>query len=333
MRTVEENGANRCLPQQLEPPRPACRREATAYRPVVQTEGNAIALRVLDQGVEQPQGDGGIGGLVAPQQPDAQSRQRTAGPRRVDDDPVPASLPEGGVIRLSRPGSTQRSLDLLAASKDRAKASSLGTGDGQVAPLDDRRLLGTDGSQGRSQQALVVVLDVGDHRHPAIQDIGRVQPAAQAHLHQREVDPRTCKLAEGGGGQRLEFSRRSKARSDSLDGRRDCAQDRREAFPVDRPSVDGDPLAIADQVGLWHGADAQPRLLQRGSCQGHDAALAVGAAYEGSAQPSLGMAEHVEERLDPLQAQADAKAAPAAQGGHRRLVVRVCGRGQAPSSS
>ena len=34
----------------------------------------------------------------------------------------------------------------------------------------------------------MVVLDVGDDRHAGVEDVGGVQPAADAHLDQREVD-------------------------------------------------------------------------------------------------------------------------------------------------
>ena len=180
---------------------------------------------------------------------------------------------------------------------------------------------------------LVVVLDVGDCRDAGLQDVGGVQPAAEADLDQGEVDVRPSQLHEGGPGERLELGRWSEAFAHPLDGRRDRRERRREPFAADRLTVDGDPLAIADQVGLRHGADAQARLLQRGSRERHHAALAVRSADERSAQLPLRIAELVEERLDARQAEVDAEASAAAQGGYRGVVVQPGGQGQAPSSS
>ena len=109
---------------------------------------------------------------------------------------------------------------------------------------------------------------------------------------------------------------------DPVDGGQHPRDGPREARLVQRPPVDGDPLAVADQVWLRHGADPQPGGGQDGSGHGHHAALAVRAADQGAAQRALGMAELVEDGLDPLQPQADPESAARGQRRDGRGVVR-----------
>ncbi len=179
----------------------------------------------------------------------------------------------------------------------------------------------------------MIVLHVRDRGHAGVQDVRGIQPSAEAHLDQCQVDPRVGEVREGGGGEGFELGWWSQARADSLDRRRHRLERGGELLAADRAAIDGDPLAVADEVRLRHRPDPLSRLLEHGPRQGDDAALAVGAADQCSPQASLGMAELVEERLDALQAEADAEASAAAQGGHRAVVVQAGGQAQAPSSS
>src|SRR5207245_11020156 len=62
--------------------------------------------------------------------------------------------------------------------------------DHAVARLDDCGLLVRDLLDGVAEILLVVEVDVGDHRDPEVQGIGRIEPSPKAHLAYQAVDPR-----------------------------------------------------------------------------------------------------------------------------------------------
>ena len=62
-------------------------------------------------------------------------------------------------------------------------------GDGEVASLDDRRLLAGDVADRRTEPVRVVEVDVRDRGDASVPGMGRVEPAPEADLDEREVDP------------------------------------------------------------------------------------------------------------------------------------------------
>ncbi len=113
---------------------------------------------------------------------------------------------------------------------------------------------------------------------------------------------------------------RSMAGQDALDGSRELAG-------VDRVTVDGDALAVADEVRLRHRADAQPGGREDGAGHGHHAALAVGAAHQRAAQRAFRMPDLGHEALDAFETQADAEAPTLGEGGDRVRVGQPSGSG------
>ena len=66
----------------------------------------------------------------------------------------------------------------------------MGAGHGNAVRLEDAGLFAGDGLQCGPQVLHVVQRDVGDNDHAQVEDVGRVQPAAQAHLAHQQVDAR-----------------------------------------------------------------------------------------------------------------------------------------------
>ena len=97
--------------------------------------------------------------------------------------------------------------------------------------------------------------------------------------------------AEGDGGQQLELRRRSRAARDPRCGVQDLADEPRERRRIDQPTVDLEPLAVADEMRLGRLGDAVAGRPQRGPGQGEDAALAVGAGDQRAPERQLRIAE------------------------------------------
>ena len=125
-----------------------------------------------------------------------------------------------------------------------------GTGDGAIAALDDGRLLAGDGRDRRAQAIGVVEIDVRDGRDAAIPGVGRVETAAEADLHEGDVEIRLGEMAEHDRRQQLEFGRVAEAPGHPVGDRQYLGDETGERLGVDRPPVDLDPLAIGDEVRL-----------------------------------------------------------------------------------
>ena len=192
-----------------------------------------------------------------------------------------------------------------------------------VAPVTARsprsmiaRLLAGDGRDRRPEPVGVVEVDVGDRGDPAVPGVGRVEPAAEPHLDQREVEPRLGEVAEDDGGQQLELGRwrRAAGATRSASGRTSPTSRANVAASIGRPST-CDPLPIGDQVRLWRLADPEPGGPQRAPGEGEDAALAVRARDERAADAELRVAELAEQGPRPAEPEPDAE--PAAVGQRR----------------
>ncbi len=93
-----------------------------------------------------------------------------------------------------------------AAAHDRERLAR-GPGGGVVSRLDDRRLLAGDRADRRAQAVGVVEVDVGHHGHAAVPRVRGIEPPAETHLDQREVQRRCGEVAEHHGRQQLELGR------------------------------------------------------------------------------------------------------------------------------
>jgi len=72
---------------------------------------------------------------------------------------------------------------------------------------DHGQLLGGDRLSRLAQDVGVVERDVGQGNDLRLEDVGRIQSAAQAGLHHRDLDSGRGELGERGGGQHLELRR------------------------------------------------------------------------------------------------------------------------------
>ena len=180
---------------------------------------------------------------------------------------------------------------------------------GHVAALDDRRLLAGDVRDRRPEAVRVVEAHVGEHRHPPVPGVGGVEPPAEAHLDQGDVEVHLGEVAEHDRGQELELRGRAEAPGDAIRGRQRLVHEPREVRRRDRPPVHDDPLPVGHEVRLGGLAHPVPGGPQRGARQGDDAPLAVRARDQRPAHRQLRVAHRTQQRADAAQAQADPEAA------------------------
>ena len=129
--------------------------------------------------------------------------------------------------------------------------------------------------------------------------IGRIKPAAKAHLEDQRIGRCPGESQKGGGGGRLEEAQFHRARRFE-----DFREQRGEQVVVDQPPGEADALVEADEVGAGIGMDLEPGRLQRGAQEGAGRALAVRAGdMEHRGQGALGMAELREQGGNPLEPQ------------------------------
>ena len=179
--------------EQLEAPGPGRARVPRPASHAIRT-GDAGGLERVEQGVR----DRDIRGLVAPAEPDPRPPQRG----QIDDDPVAVPVDERGRADLD-----ERHVEAPGPAPDDRERLARGAGDGAIAPLDDRRLLAGDRRDRRAQPVGVVEIDVRDGRDAAIPGVGRVEPAAEAHLHERDVEIGLREMTEHDRRQQLELGR------------------------------------------------------------------------------------------------------------------------------
>ena len=199
------------------------------------------------------------------------------------------------------------------------------TRDGDIATLDDGGLLLRDGRDRGAQPVHVVEVDVGDDRDPTVPRMGRIEAAAQPHLHEREVEVRLREVAEDHGRQELELRRVAVAPGDAVRDGQDGLHVSGEVVDPDRPPVDDDALAVRDEVRLWGLADAQPRRSQGAPREGQHAALAVGAGDERPANGELRVTESPEEGAGAAEAHPDPEPAASGKRGEGLVVVEGYG--------
>ena len=65
----------------------------------------------------------------------------------------------------------------------------------------DADLVGRDLADGRAEHRRVVEVDVGEHGHVGVDDVGRVPRAAHAHFDDRDVDAFIGKMQQRRDGQ------------------------------------------------------------------------------------------------------------------------------------
>ena len=193
------------------------------------------------ESVEDRVRDSNIGGLVPASQPDPGSAE----PRQIDDQPVTVDRDDGRRVH-----DRERNAEPSRPPPDDRPRVADSTGDGEVAALDDRRLLARDVGDRRAESVGVVEIDVGDRRHPAVPGMGRVEPPAEADLDEREIDPLLGEPAEDDRGQELELGGVPEAAGQPVGGRDRVPHQPGERARIDGSSADLQPLAIGHEVWL-----------------------------------------------------------------------------------
>ena len=120
---------------------------------------------------------------------------------------------------------------------------------------------------------MMVVAELGDAADQRrLDDVGRVEPAAQPDLDDAGVGGRAGEGEKGGGGGRLEEAQLHRAgRFEHL------GQDGGQRLILDQPPGEADALVEADEMRAGIDMGLEPRRLQRGAQEGAGRALAVGA--------------------------------------------------------
>ena len=131
-------------------------------------------------------------------------RARTSMPSR--------SQPSSGAEATSVSGAPTR----RARRRMTSSASPRRAGDREVAALDDRRLLARDRGDRVAEPGHVVEGDVRDRRHAAVPGMGRVEPAAEPDLDQRDLHALLGEPAEEHRGEELELGRLAVAPRDAV---------------------------------------------------------------------------------------------------------------------
>ena len=196
----------------------------------------------------------------------------------------------------------------------------------QVAALDDGRLLAGDLRDRVAEPVDVVEIDVGHDRHAAVPGMGRVEPAAQPDLDQRDVRTDLGEAREDDRGQQLELGRVAVASGDPVCDGQDSPTSRAKSSGRDRPAIDLDPLAIRDQVRLRGRPDPMAGRPERRLGQRQDAALAVRPGDERAADRSFRVVELAQQGARPAEPQPDAEPAALGQRAQRLLVGETGGR-------
>ncbi len=90
---------------------------------------------------------------------------------------------------------------------DRARTVAQLSDDDRDAGFDDARLLERDRLERRSEIELMIERDRRDRAHRRRDDVGRVEPAAEADFDDGDVDLRSAKQLERDGGRHFEEGR------------------------------------------------------------------------------------------------------------------------------
>ena len=148
-----------------------------------------------------------------------------------------------------------------------------------------------------SEELLVVDAEAAMPDARAVDDVGRVEPAAEADLDDARVGGRAREGEEGGRGGDLE-----EAGLDAVARVEDLGEQGGEDARRRSAAGEADALVEADEMRAGKGVDPVARRLDRGAQEGAGRALAVGAGdMEDRRQPILRPAEPVEQGGDPLE--------------------------------
>ena len=156
----------------------------------------------------------------------------------------------------------------------------------------------------------MVEIDVGDDGDAAVPGMGRVEPATQPDLDEREVEPGLGEVAEDHRGQELELGRVAVAPRDPVRDGEDALDEPGEVVGArsGRPSMTIRSRYVT-RWGFGVSPTRRPAARKRAAGQREDAALAVRAGDERPADGQLRVAELAEQGPGPPEARAGSRTA------------------------
>ena len=160
--------------------------------------------------------------------------------------------------------------------------------------LEDPDLLARDRRSRMPQDFRVLERDVGDDGDFAVDDVGGIEPSAQADFDHRPLALRFDENDEGGGSEEVEPGRiggRRPGPAGGLIGVERLIEGSRERGLVDIVSLYAHPLGDALDMGGGVAADTKASMRQRRFDQGRDRPLALGARDMDRAKRLLRIAE------------------------------------------
>ncbi len=194
--------------------------------------------------------------------------------------------------------------------------------------LQDPDLFARDRRARLAQNFRVLERDVGDDGDFAVDDVGGIEPPAQAHFDHRPLASRFGEDDKGGGGEEVEPGRvgRGRAgRAGGLIGVERHIEGARERRLVDIVSLNAHPLGDALDMGRGVSPDAKAGMRQRRLDQSRDRPLALGARDMDRAKGLLRVAEARGEILHRLETDAHRVPRPTLPVGER-VEARHCVR-------
>ena len=159
----------------------------------------------LGKRLERRNGGGGVADLDASTQ-----RRGGQGEPALGSGPDPAAGLRVGLRPDLAPHLERHGAERFGRRPQRLRGIRLAD-DGGPTRSEDAGLLAGDGVQGIPQPIRVVVADRGHHRDIRVDQIHRIQPAAQAHLQDHQVRPGAHEEIQGRQGAELEIGERDLA--------------------------------------------------------------------------------------------------------------------------
>ncbi len=289
----------------LEAPRQLHQRQARTHR--LRGDGQALA-----QCLERGEHARGVDELVGP----AQRRIRQPRVAPPASGPGPLLLVAGEVEVL--PEAPQVGADLARVVDDALRRHGVAHHH-RAARAHDAGLLAADGLAVGAEELDVVDVHAGDDGAVGVDDVGRVQAAAQAYLQDRHVQPRLAHQPQDGQRGEFEIAQRDFVAILGPGAFHRC-EVRYQVRSGDGLAVDAAALLEMHQVRRGVDTRAVARLQRHGLQHGAGGTLAVGArhgdhgAAEGQAHAARDLAHAGQAHVDVLGVQPLAVGEPAFQG-------------------
>jgi len=174
--------------------------------------------------------------------------------------------------------------------------------DGWSATSQDAGLVPGDLGERLAKRGRVIVADRRDHRDERIENIRRVQPAADADLHDRDVHPAAGKVQERHRDRRLDVRRRApRAISSRFDSRTNRLDHGHEVRPGNHLAAHPNALSVVHEMRLDGQADPQARRPEDPGDHRRGGSLPLGPGHEHTRELRVRIAERREEMAHPGQ--------------------------------